>query len=59
MQYSSQQLRNAILYDCLQRTSTSEFLRIVCDVAIDCGTDDNPRMMALGEDMKRRLKEGA
>ena len=34
-------------------------LRIVCDVAIDFGTHGNPKMKGLGEDMKRRLEEGA
>ena len=52
-------MRNQILHDCLQRTSTSESLRIVCDVAIEFGTHGNPKMKRLGEDMKRRLEEGA
>ena len=52
------QQRNAILCDCLQSTSTFESLRIVCDVAIKFGTLGHPRMMALGEAMKRRLQEG-
>ena len=40
-------------------TSTSESLRIVCDVAIEFGKNGYPNMKDLGEDMKRRLEEGA
>ena len=59
VQSSSHEQSNNILYDCLQKTSTSESLGTVCDVAIERGTHGYPNMKALGEDMKRRLEEGA
>ena len=46
--------QNYILYAHLERTSTKESLLTVCEVII--AVPGNPRMRALGEDMKRKLE---
>ena len=51
--------RNAILHDYLQRTSTSESLKTVCNVALKFGIEGHPKMEVLSKEMKRRLEEGA
>lgn len=43
VQSSSHEQSNKILYDCLQKTSTSEYLGTVCDVAIERGTHVIPK----------------
>ena len=52
----STKLQNEILHDCLKKRCTDDALRAVCDVII--GVTGNPRMRALGEDIKRRLVAG-
>ena len=52
----STELQNKILHDCLKNRCTDEALRAVCDVII--GVTGNPRMRALGEDIKKRLVAG-
>ena len=49
-------VKNAVLHECLQKRCTNDALRTVCDVMI--GVSSNPRMAALGSDMKRRLETG-
>ena len=53
----STKLQNEILHDCLKKRCTDDALRAVCDVII--GVTGNPRMRALGEDIKRRLVAGS
>ena len=52
----STKLQNEILHDCLKKRCTDDALRAVCDVII--GVNGNPRMRALGEDVKKRLMAG-
>ena len=52
----STKLQNEILHDCLKKRCTDDALRAVCGVII--GVTGNPRMRALGEDIKRRLVAG-
>ena len=52
----STKLQNEILYNCLKKKCTDVALRDVCDVII--GVSGNPRMRALGEDIKERLVAG-
>ena len=47
--------QNKMLHLCLKEKCTLEALKTVCEVIID--VKGNPKMRALGEDMKRRLKE--
>ena len=49
-------LQNKILHDCLKKRCTDDALRAVCDVII--GVSGNPRMRALGVDIKKRLMAG-
>ena len=49
-------VKNGILHECLKKKCTNDALRTVCDVMI--GVAGNPRMAALGNDMKRRLETG-
>ena len=52
----SPKLQNVILHNCLKNMCTDVTLRAVCDVII--GVRGNPRMRALGEDIKKRLVAG-
>ena len=52
----STMLQNEILHECLTKRCTDDALIAVCDVII--GIVGNPRMRALGEDMKKRLAAG-
>ena len=52
----STKLQNEILHDCLKKRCTDNALRVVCDVII--GGSGNPRMRALGQDIKKRLVAG-
>ena len=52
----STKLQNEILHDCLKKRCTDDALRAVCGVII--GVTGNPRMRALGEDIKKRLMAG-
>ena len=52
----STKLQNEILHNCLKKRCTDDALRAVCDVII--GVTGNPRIRALGEDIKRRLVAG-
>ena len=52
----STKLQNKILHDCLKKSCTDDALRAVCDVII--GVYGNPRMRALGEDIKKTLVAG-
>ena len=45
--------KNQILHEYLMKKCTNDALKIVCDVII--GVAGNPRMTALGKDMKNRL----
>ena len=45
--------KNQMLHACLMKKCTDDALKIVCDVII--GVAGNPRMTALGKDMKNRL----
>ena len=49
-------MQNEILHERLKKKCTNDALRTVCDVMI--GVAGNPRMAALGNDMKRRLETG-
>ena len=49
-------VKNAILHECLKKKCTNDALRNVCDVMI--GVAGNPKMAALGNDMKKRLEKG-
>ena len=49
-------VKNGILHEHLKKKCTNDALRTVCDVMI--GVAGNPRMAALGNDMKRRLETG-
>ena len=49
-------MKNRILLSCLKKKCTDNALRTVCDVMI--GVPGNPRMAALGNDMRRRLEMG-
>ena len=51
---TSATIRNQILYVYLERTSTKESLMTVCEVII--AVPGNPRMRALGEEMKDMVK---
>ena len=51
---TSATLQNQILYKHLAKTSTKDSLMIVCDVII--AVQGNPRMRAMGEDMKGKLQ---
>ena len=46
--------QNQYLHECLKKKCTKEALMEVCNVMID--VRGNPKMNALGEDMRRRLK---
>ena len=48
--------QNKMLHLCLTEKCTPEALKTVCEVIID--VKGNPKMRALGEDMKRRLEAG-
>ena len=48
--------RNSILHNCLLRTCTNEALMRACDIITS--VQGNPKMSALGKDMKRRLESG-
>ena len=50
---TSATLRNQILYAHLEKTSTKDSLITVCELII--AVPGNPRMRALGEDMKSKL----
>ena len=52
----STKLQNKILHDCLKKRCTDDALRAVCDIII--GVNENPRMRALGDDIKKRLMAG-
>ena len=52
----STKLQNEILHNCLKKRCTDGALRAVCNVII--GVNGNPRMRALGEDIKKRLVAG-
>ena len=52
----STKLQNEILHDCLKKRCTDDALRAVCDVIIR--VRGNPRMRALGEDIKKILVAG-
>ena len=52
----STKLQNEILHSCLKKRCTEDALRAVCDVII--GVSGNPRMRALGEDIKKRVVAG-
>ena len=49
-------LQNEILHESLTKRCTDDALKAVCDVII--GVVGNPRMRALGEDMKKGLAAG-
>ena len=49
--------RNQFLHSCLKQKCTMEALKVVCDVIINM--EGNPKMRALGNNMKRRLETGA
>ena len=53
---TSSKERNEILYDHLSRTSTTESLITTCDIISQ--VKGNPRMRALGEQMKNELEIG-
>ena len=53
----STKLQNMILHDCLRKRCTYDALRDVCDIII--GITGNPRMRALGEDMKKSMVTGS
>ena len=48
--------QNKMLHLCLTEKCTLEALKTVCEVIID--VKGNPKIRALGEDMKRRLEAG-
>ena len=48
--------RNQILHACLIKKCTNDTLKTVCGVMI--AVPGNPRMAALGYDMRRRLEMG-
>ena len=49
-------VKNEILHERLKKKCTIDALRTVCDMMI--GVVGNPRMAALGSDMKKRLETG-
>ena len=49
-------VKNGILHEHLKKKCTIDALRTVCDVMI--GVAGNPKMAALGNDMKKRLESG-
>ena len=51
---AGQTLQNRILYKCLEEKSTDEALMKVCDMIV--AVRDNPKMRALGKDMKGMLE---
>ena len=48
--------QNQFLHLCLRRKCTLEAFKTVCDVIIN--VEGNPKMRALGDNMKRRLETG-
>ena len=48
--------QNQILHFCLKEKCTTEALKIVCDVFTK--VKGNPKMRALGEDMRQKLETG-
>ena len=48
--------RNQLLHECLMKKCTNDALRTICDVMI--AVPSNPRMAALGNDMRRRVEMG-
>ena len=48
--------QNQILHFCLKEKCTTEALKIVCDVFTE--VKGNPKMRALGEDMRQKLETG-
>ena len=51
---AGQTLQNRILYKCLEKKCTDEALITVCDMIV--AVRDNPKMRALGKDMKGMLE---
>ena len=51
---AGQMLQNRILYKCLEKKCTDEALMTVCDMIF--AVHDNPKMRALGKDMKGMLE---
>ena len=49
-------LRNQKLHSCLMKKCTIEALNTVCHIIME--VNSNPKMKALGKDMKRSLSEG-
>ena len=51
---SSRKQRNEILFGCLEQTGTKEALIRFCSIVME--VEGNPKMKALGTDMKNRLE---